>query len=214
MYTLYGYKSSGSVAVEATLTLIGAPYRLIDAALWGDAEAQDRARAANPLGQIPALITPSGELMTESAAILIWLADSHPEAALSPTLDATERPAFLRWMAYVAAEIYALYWVRDDLSRLAADEAHQAVIDQRTRERISFCWRMMDTQITPGRFLVGETLSVLDLYVAVVSRWKPGRARFYEEAPKLAEVVRRVDDHPRLTELWSGRFPTADGHEG
>src|SRR6202012_4732467 len=102
---LYGFKSSGSVAVEAALTLIGAPYTRIDAALWGDAEEQARARAANPLGQIPALLLPSGELMTESAAILIWLADAHPQAGLAPGPQSPQRPAFLRWMAYLAVEI-------------------------------------------------------------------------------------------------------------
>jgi GST-like protein len=215
MYTLYGYQGSGSVAVEAALTLIGAPYRLVDAALWGDAEAQARARQANPLGQVPALLPPSGELMTESAAILIWLADSHPEARLSPALDAPTRPAFLRWMAYVAAEIYALYWVRDDLSRLAADKAHEAVIDARTRDRIAFCWRAMDAQLCPaGPYLLGEELSVLDLYVTLVSRWKPGRARFFAEAPKLGEIVRRVDDDPRLAPLWQARAPLPPEPQG
>ncbi|MGC1301733.1 MAG: glutathione S-transferase family protein [Caulobacteraceae bacterium] len=214
MYTLYGFKSSGSVAVEAALILIGAPYIRVDAALWGDAEEQARARAANPLGQIPALLLPSGELMTESAAILIWLADAHPQAGLAPGLQSPRRPAFLRWMAYVAAEIYALYWVRDDLSRLAADDAHQAVIDQRTRDRIAFCWRSMDAQVAPGRFLLGDELSVLDIYVALVSRWKPGRMRFHAEAPRMGEIVRRVDGDPRLAALWRDRAPMPQEAQG
>ncbi len=37
---------------------------------------------------------------------------------------------------------------------------------------------MMDSQITPGRFLLGEEMTVLDLYVAVASRWTPRRRRF------------------------------------
>jgi GST-like protein len=55
--------------------------------------------------------------MTESAAILIYLADSHPAANLSPPLDDPRRPAFLRWMSYVSAQIYALIWVTDDPGR-------------------------------------------------------------------------------------------------
>ena len=49
---------------------------------------------------------------------------------------------------------------------------------------------MMDAQIEPGCFILGDDLSVLDLYVTVTSRW--GRGAFYQEAPKRAEVVRRV----------------------
>lgn len=56
-------------------------------------------------------------------------------------------------------------------------------------------------------------MSVLDLYVTVVSRWGPRRVRFYEAAPKMAEVVKRVDADPRLAEFWAKRFPFFDGWE-
>jgi hypothetical protein len=59
----------------------------------------------------------------------------------------------------------------------------------------------MEGQVDPGRYILGDTLSVLDLYVTVVSRWAGGRARFNEAAPKLAEVARRVDADPRLRDV-------------
>ena len=66
---------------------------------------------------------------------------------------------------------------------------------------------MMDAQVSPGRYMLGDDLSVLDLYVTVLSRWGQGRPRFYQEAPKMAAVVRRVDQDPRLTQFWAERFP-------
>jgi GST-like protein len=96
--------------------------------------------------------------------------------------------------------------VRDDPSRLAVDEAHKPVIMERTAERIAHCWRVMGEQISPGRYLLGDELSVLDLYVTVESYWGPGRERFYREAPKMAEVVRRVDEDPRLAAFWAERL--------
>ena len=65
----------------------------------------------------------------------------------------------------------------------------------------------MDAQVSPSRYILGDELTVLDLYVAVVSRWSPRRQRFYAEAPKMAEVVRRVDADPRLADFWARRFP-------
>jgi GST-like protein len=56
-------------------------------------------------------------------------------------------------------------------------------------------------------------MTVLDLYVAVVSRWGPRRVRFYEVAPRMAEVVRRVDADPRLAAFWAKRFPFFAGWE-
>lgn len=165
--------------------------------------------------QLPALVTPWGEVLTESAAILIWLADSHPEARLAPAADDPRRGQFLRWMSFVPASIYSMYWVRDTPSRLAGDDPDdQARILERTAERIAECWRTMDGQITPGRFLLGDELSVLDLYVATASRWTPRRRRFYAEAPRMADVVRRVDALPELKAFWEARFPFEDGWEG
>jgi GST-like protein len=144
-YVVYGQKGTGSVPVEATLLLLGEPYEVIERG-----PSEDRP-AGNPMQQVPVLAMPNGELMTESAAILIHLADSHPAARMSPALDDPRRPAFLRWMVYVSAQIYALVWARDDPGRLAADEAHKAVILERTAESIAHCWRLMDAQVSPGR---------------------------------------------------------------
>jgi GST-like protein len=199
-YVVYGQKGTGSVPIEATLLLLGEPYEMIERG-----PSEDRP-AGNPMQQVPVLALPNGELMTESAAILIHLADSNPAARMSPALDDPRRPAFLRWMVYVSAQIYALVWARDDPGRLAVEEAHKPVILERTAERMAYCWRTMDVQVSPGRYILGEDLSVLDLYVTVVSCWGPRRARFYQEAPKLAEVVRRVDQDARLLEFWAERL--------
>ena len=211
---LYGAAASGSVAVEAALTLLGQPYQLIEGATWLDEAARRRVAADNPLRQLPTLVLPSGEVMTESAAILIWLADAHPEAGLAPLPGDPLRGPFLRWMLYVAAAIYALHWIKPDPARIGAPpELNGRVVDA-VHDRIAACWRMMDGQMTPAPYLLGDRLSMLDLYVAVISRFGPWRRRFYEAAPTMAPVVRRVDADPRLAGLWTRRFPFDDGWEG
>jgi GST-like protein len=110
-------------------------------------------------------------------------------------------------MAFVSSAIYALYWVKDEPARLAPDPAAQPVLVARTLDRIADCWRIMGEQIRPGRYLLGDELTVLDLYVAVVSRFRPRRARFYEVAPRMADPIRRVDADPRLATLWADRMP-------
>jgi len=213
-YVIYGAAGSGSVPVEAALTLLGERYSVVERAVWEDKAIAEQMAAVNPQKQIPAIVLPSGELMTESAAILTYLADTHPGSGLAPAWDGAMRPRFLRWMNYISAQVYALYWVRDDLSRLAADKAHEAVIKARTTARIEACWRIMGEQVQPaGAYLLGDEISVLDLYLAVVSRWGPRRRAFYAAAPGLAEVVKRVDAEPRLAEFWAARFPFVAGWE-
>ncbi|MFN3512789.1 MAG: glutathione S-transferase family protein [Phenylobacterium sp.] len=206
--TLYGARGSGAVAVEAALTLIGQPYELIESYTWDqdDPESGDKVLAANPMRQVPALVLPSGEVLTESAAILIWLAERHPQARLAPRPGEPGRGQFLRWMSFVSSAIYSLYWVKDDPSRLVPDPAGHAALEERVLERIAQCWAIMDSQVSPGRYILGEELTVLDLYVNVVSRFRPRRERFYREAPKMAGCVRRVDEDPRLAALWAQRM--------
>jgi GST-like protein len=201
-FEVFGERGSGNVAVEAALTLIGVPFSVIET------PTNDPARpAATPLGQVPALRLPNGAIMTESAAILIWLADAYPDARLAPSLGSPDRPAFLRWMSFVSSAIYALYWVKDVPSRVVETPEAQALVKARLADRIVHCWSLMEREVNPDPYLLGEDISVLDLYVATISRWTPRDALHQTAAPKIGAVARRVENHARLAALWAQRFP-------
>lgn len=207
-FTLYSAAGSGGVTVEAALTLAGQPFEVIEAETFDfdDPASGDKVLAANPMRQVPALVLPGGEVLTESAAILTWIAETYPEARLAPPPGGPRRGQFLRWMSFISAAIYSLYWVKDDPARLAPDPDAQPALVERSLERIAECWRIMDAQVTPGRFMLGDEIGVLDVYVGAVSRFQPGRGRFQDVAPKMSEVVRRVDAEPRLAALWAERM--------
>ncbi len=208
---VYGSRYSGSTAVEAALVLLGEPYELVEGATWASEEARERVSEANPMRQIPTLVLPGGEVMTESAAILIHLADSHPSARLAPATFDPRRAQFLRWMVHVSSAIYALHWIKPDIGRIGAPQALRDTVVNAVHARIAECWAAMDAQLEPAPHLLGDELTVLDLYVTVVSRFGPWRPRFYEVAPRMSEVVRRVDREPRLAAFWAERFPFEDG---
>ncbi|GIK87043.1 MAG: glutathione S-transferase [Betaproteobacteria bacterium] len=208
---VYGARGSGSIAVEAALTLLGLPYELVEAPTWRQAEARARVQPVNPLAQVPALVFPGGEVMTESAAILIHLADAHPGSGLAPRPGEAGRAQFLRWMVYVSSAIYALHWIKPDVRRIGAPPELRAAVVDAVHDRIASCWKHMDQQLAPAAYLLGERLTVLDLYVAVVSRFGPWRRRFCEAAPAMARVVQRVDAEPRLQSFWARRFPLDEG---
>jgi len=213
MLKIFGAVGSGSIPIEATLTLLGKPYEVIEAVTWEDEAARKLVETVNPLRQVPALVLPSGEVMTESAAILIYLADLYPQARLAPGPGDPKRAQYLRWMAYVSAAIYAFAWIKDDPMRIVASKEHAPHVLDRVHDRIADCWRLMDRQIAPGRYILGDELSVLDLYVTVISRFGPWRTRFYASAPKMAEVAHRVDADPRLKGFWAKRFPFDEGRD-
>ncbi|SFG85065.1 GST-like protein [Duganella sp. CF458] len=205
---LYGAAASGSVAVEAAVTLLGTPFQLIEGETWSSEAARMRVGGQNAMRQVLTLVLPSGEIVTECAAILLWLADAHPDANLAPGSNDPLRAQFLRWMFFVSSAIYSLHWIKPDVSRIGAPQSARDEIVNSVHERIAFCWRVMEAQLSPSGYLLGDTLSVLDLYVAVISRFGPWRERFYQEAPNMTPVIKRVDEDPRLIGLWDRRFPS------
>jgi len=207
-FVLYGAAASGSVAVEAALALLEIPYQVIEVETWSSEAARMRVGGQNAMRQVPTLVLPGGETLTESAAILIWLADAHPNARLAPGPADPMRAQFLRWMFFVSSAIYSLHWIKPDVSRIGAPQSARDEVVKSVHERIAFCWRTMDAQLSPSRYLLGDRLSVLDLYVAVISRFGPWRERFYQEAPIMTPVINRVDEDPRLKGLWERRFPS------
>ena len=170
-------------------------------------QARERVAPVNALRQIPTLVLSNRQVLTESAAILIHLADQHPEARLAPALDDARRAQYLRWMVYVSSAIYSLHWIKPDVRRIGAPASERESVVNAVHDRIAFCWAHMDSQLAPGRYLLGDELTVLDLYVTVVSRFGPWRERFYAVAPRMTPVVQRVDAEPRLQQFWRARFP-------
>ena len=136
-YTLYGAPGSGATPIHAALTLIGAQVETVEIFPWESEAERERMSSINPMRQVPALVLPSGEVMTESAAILIWLGDRYPEAQLCPAPDDPLRARYLRWMVYLPAAIYSMFWVRDEPSRLVPDPAAQAAMLERTAETLT-----------------------------------------------------------------------------
>ena len=129
MYTLFGFKGSGSAATECALEIAGAPYRIVEAASWEpSAELEELARV-NPLRQIPTLQLPGGEVLTESAAILMHLGLAYPKSGLLPD-EPVARDLALRGLVYIAANCYSCISVVDYPERYTTatdDSAREAV---------------------------------------------------------------------------------------
>jgi GST-like protein len=68
-------------------------------------------------------------------------------------------------------------------------------------------WRLLEAEIGPGPWLMGDRLSALDIYIGVMSRWRPRRAWFEENCPKLAGIASQVDGLPNLAPVWERNFP-------
>ena len=207
MYKLYGRPGWGSTLVEAQLQWYGLPHEVeeIDD-LFASAEARRKLSAVNPLAQVPTLVLPGGGIMTESAAITLHLADVTGSADLVPAAGDTERPAFLRWLVFIVANLYQTFTYIDDPGRFVADEAAQQDFLAKVsayRERL---WGQVEG-VAGSPWFFGERFTALDIYVTVMTRWRPRRAWFAANCPKLHAIASRAEAEPRLVPAWRRNFP-------
>lgn len=206
---LYGASGCGSAVVEAAFTLAREYYEYVEAEYWTSSPAVDALKAVNPLGQVPTLVLTDGTVMTESVAILLWLMDRHP-GVLGPGPDDPLRPIFLRWLVYLPAAIYPMYTVGDFSDRWVRGDKAAGELKQSTIDRTLFCWKTMEAALKPaaaGWLLGTPDLTALDLYISMMTRWRPRREAIRAVAPGIVAVAERVDHDPRLVGLWRRHFP-------
>jgi GST-like protein len=208
-FTLYGGRGGGSAAVEVALRLAGVPYAFVDAASWSGPEARAARAPVDFIGQIPILVGPDGEAMTESAAMLLWIAEAAPQAKLAPPPGDPRRRAFLRWLMFLAANMYGSYAVSDRPERWIDGSDEQARLKLGAAERRKMLWRAMESAVAPAPFLLGSEMTILDVYLAMMSRWTPGRAWFEESCPKLTGAARAAEAHPVVAAVWAENFKPA-----
>lgn len=208
MYTLYGIEGSGSAAIEAALELAGARWELVRAASWEPGPSFDRLLAINPTGLVPTLVLPDGSVLTESAAILIHLADTHPGSGLLPQAP-TMRAQSIRGLVFIAAHCYAAIGIIDYPERWCADcdPATAERIRAGTRERLHRNWDIFADTFAAKPWLGGAECGALDLLAAVVSKWSGSRPHLAQARPAFHDTLRAIDAHPRVAPVFDRHWP-------
>lgn len=206
MYTLFAQPGWGSVLVEAQLAFYGLPYAVEDVGdLFKSADARQRMTKINPLGQTPALVLPDGMVMTESAAITLLLADIAASTALAPGPKEAQRGAFLRWLVFIVANIYPTFTYADLPDRFAPAECAQAFRKNVDAYQQRLWGQMEDAAGEP--WFLSERFSALDIFIAAMTRWRPGRAWFAENRKRLFGIAAKADALPELASVWARNFP-------
>ncbi|WP_265555188.1 glutathione transferase GstA [Serratia grimesii] len=118
----------------------------------------------NPKGYVAALMLDDGKVITEGAAIVQYLADLRPEAALAPPNATFERVRLQEWLNFITSEIHA---GSSPLFNSTLPEKVKTRFCDTLRRRLDFVAQTLDEQA----FLLGEAFSVADAYLFTVLRW-------------------------------------------
>lgn len=208
-YRLFAVEGWGSVLVECMLTLCNIVPDIEDVAGFDQpGAARDRLLAFNPLAQLPTLILPDGQVMTESAAIALLLAERHPASRLAPALADSSRPQFLRRLVWLVANLYPTFTYGDYPERWVRTEPDdfKTTIDAYRQS----LWLQFEADVAansrPQQWILGERFSALDIYVAVMTHWRPGRPWFEQHCPRLHAIALRTEALPELAAVLKRNF--------
>lgn len=120
--------------------------------------------AINPKGYVPALELVDGEVLTEGAAILQYLADSKPDAGLAPAHGTLARSRLHEALSYVSSELHKSY------TPLFNPATPEEVREERKAYLVKR-YSLLDQVLADQPFLLGEDFSVADAYLFTVTQW-------------------------------------------
>ncbi len=195
--TFYYNPQSRAQMVRFMLEELGIPYRTVIIDLQKGESRQPDYLAINPMGKAPA-ITHRGVTVTESAAIIAYLADAFPQAALAPKIDDPARGTWLRWLVFGASvfepALLDTMMKRPEVSKATAgfgsyEDALGAI----------------ETMLNPGPWILGDNFSAADVYMGAELAWAgsfgaPGIA----DSPRISAYVDRIKARPAYQRSMGG----------
>ena len=210
-FELLAQPGFGSVLIEAQMALYELPFkRTIVGDVISEPEARDVVGKSNPVSQLPTLIASDGTIMTESAAITLWLAEKYDEgrSLLVPPCGSELRPDFLRWLIYWVASPYATLSHLDRCSAYVTIPAARQELGQSLETRLEELILNLE-DVAQAPWFLGDQFSALDIFAAVFSEWSPGRAWYGFNAPKISRIAEKVWAIPSLRPVYEENFSDA-----
>lgn len=189
-YELIASKGCGSAVIEMALALAGLPHKVTNIPYLTPGPDRDRLLALNPLGQVPTLVLPDGTVMTESAAMILHIHDVAPQAGLVPAAEDPNRARFLNLLVALVAAVYPTFTFGDDPKHWGLGDEAASILRTRTDARRLGIWQHIEKTIAPSPYALGSRMSAIDLYLAVMTTWRPGQHWFSEQCPKIMSAVR------------------------
>jgi GST-like protein len=204
-HRLLGCKGCGSAIVEAAFAVARLPLEYEEVDYGAGSATRERLLSVNPLGQVPTLVLPDGTVMTESLAIVHYLNDLAPKAGLVPPKGDPARIAFLRWSAFLVTTVYPTFSYGDEPAKWVEDVKGAKQLRESTDRHREAQWLRLE-EIAGEPCFLGPKMSALDLYVAVMTRWRPGRKWFTGHTPRLLAIAERTSATPGVADVIERNF--------
>lgn len=195
MFTLYYAANTCSLAVHIALEDAGAGYELRRIDFTSTEQQSLDYLKVNPKARVPAMVTPHG-ILTETPAMLAFIAQSFPEAALAPLNDAFAFAQLQSFNSYLCSTLHVAHAHRMRGYRWAYEASSFIDMQRKVPESVSACYDLIETRMLRGPWVMGNNYTIADPYLFTLAQWLEDDGVNPERIPRVIEHRYRMTEQP------------------
>jgi glutathione S-transferase len=197
MMKLFYALNTCALASHIALEEAGAQYEAVSLDFRASDQGKPEYLAINPKGRVPALVTDRG-ILTETPAILAYIAQSFPQAQLAPLADPYAFAAVQAFNSYLCSTVHVAHAHNRRGHRWADDPAAIQAMQRKVSENMAACFELIEGQMIAGPWVTGSDYSICDPYLYTISRWLEGDGVDVARFPRVHQHFQRMAARPAV----------------
>ena len=204
MLTLYFAKGTCALASHIALEDAGTDYEAKRIDFSKSEQQSPDYLAINPKGRVPALATPQG-ILTETPAILLFVAQSFPNAKLAPLDDPFALGEMQAFNSYLCSTVHVAHAHRVRGIRWADDESSFADMKRKVPKTVAACFGMIEQKMFKGPWVMGQQYTVADPYLFTLAKWMEGDSVDPKAFPKVFDHRTRMAERANVKKVLAAQ---------
>jgi glutathione S-transferase len=197
MLKLYYAPGTCALASHIALEEAGAAYETVRLNFKSEDQKKPDYLKINPKARVPSLVTDRG-ILTETPAILIYIAQTHPAAKLAPVDDPYQLARVQAFNSYLCSTVHVAHAHRPRGYRWADDPAAIEAMKKKVPQSVGECFALIEREMFEGPWVMGKDYTVCDGYLYTLTQWLSADGVDVNKTPKIAEHFRRVGERPAV----------------
>jgi len=191
---------SCALATHIVLEHIGADYAAEKLNLRENDQNAPDYLAINPKGRVPALVTKHG-ILTETPAILLYLAQAYPETKLAPFDDIFSLAQMQSINSWFCSTVHVHHAHGARGRRWSDDLDAQKTMKDKVAQNMTDCATLIEREILRGPWVMGDQFTVADAYLFTMTSWMTGDGVDISQFPRLTDHYKRMLDIPAVKKV-------------
>jgi glutathione S-transferase len=208
MLKLYYAPGTCALASHIALEDAGADYDTVRIDFAAAQQRKPEYLSINPKGRVPSLVTDRG-ILTETPAILVFIAQSFPRAALAPLDDPFALARVQAFNSYLCSTVHVAHAHRVRGYRWADEPQAIEAMKRKVPQSVGECFGLIEREMLQGPWVMGPAYTICDPYLFTLAQWLEGDGVDSTALPKVHDHTQRMLERPSVRKALTDEVGTA-----